>query len=276
MSERLKLIQDFVSSHHDLAARALEEMAPDVAGTLLESVSEQMSVTVLAAMLPYHAARCIEILPLESAARYLTALPARKAALILRNIAPAQHSKFLDAMPKRHSLRISLVLDYPRGLAGAWIHPLTLALPLECSVSDAQQRLINDDYSQFGLVYVVDNQGCLCGMVSVPKLFMQTAEGATIQEILMPCGDPIAAASSLARAAAHPDWSETDFMPVVDRDGAFAGILRYAELRAAMVGTRAPEHSAGETQDLFALSERFYAGLADVMTISLSRHPLTP
>ena len=101
MSERLRLAEHFIKTHGQDAARALEELPPDIAGSLIDRVSDPLSMAALKALFPYRSAKVISAMPPESASRYLAALPAREAAAILRHTDRLLRTKLIDLMPRQ-------------------------------------------------------------------------------------------------------------------------------------------------------------------------------
>ena len=266
----MRLIQDFVAADSALAARALEELAPDVAGALIDTVADPVSVTVLAAMLPHHAARCIATLPPEGAVRYLSKLTSRQASLILRNLPSPTRTALLAGMPTAQAMRIRLTLNHAATAVGAWMYPVTLSLPIDCDLAEAKRRLKAEENYPFNQIYVVDKSGKLLGMVMVAQLFSQADDSVSIRDILRSNERPVHSGLSLAQAMSGTDWNRADFLPVTDREGTFIGILRYADLRAAMARVSSSGEVDGPDRKVLGITENIYLSLADLLSVCLS------
>lgn len=269
MSERLRIVEEFVAADSALAARALEPLDPEAASALIEQVDDSKSVTVLAAMLPQNAARCIDALPTESAARYLAALRLRHIVRILRNLSSDKQKNLLRGLPAALAMRVRLSLSYSPDQAGGWMHPLVLSLPADCSIAEARDRVTADSGYEFSLLYTVDEEGKLGGAVSIPVLFAYADETRTIAQIAQPADGFIPASASLVSAAGHPGWEMAEILPVTDPDGVLIGILRYADLRSALARDgRSKTFSAD--REVFDIAEKLCLGLADFLIVCLS------
>jgi magnesium transporter len=250
-------------------ARYLEEHPPAAASSLIHAVPDALSARIFQAMLPYHAAKCFDHLPVETAAQYLSNLESRFAASILRYMRAVRQRTILGTMPPQAAARIAILLRYSHAVVGAWLNPTILCLPPTARIADAKARIVTDSYADYHRVYVVDAEHRPTGFVQMYDLLLMD-DARLLSEFAQPLPPPLPANLSLDLALDHESWRGSDYLPVTDRAGQLVGILRYADLRAAT--TRMQERAAEEdlSGTLMDLAETCYLGLADVINTSLA------
>jgi Mg/Co/Ni transporter MgtE len=269
MSERLQLAAHFIGNHGQPAARALEALPADIAGSLIDTISDPLSLAALKSMLPYHAAKCISALAPAAGSKYLAALPPREAAAILRHTKEASRKDLIDLLPRRQAVRVSLILGYPQSLVGAWMDPLTLSLPTTSTVADAKKRITNEGYDH-GTVFIVDENNKVRGSVSLVHLLLQAKDDIPLSALREDVPDALHGSLTLERAFDAKGWSGNDVLPVIDRNDRFIGVLRYAELRRALIKPSIAAHAADGGDNLLGITEACYLGLADLMATTLA------
>lgn len=269
MPDKFDLALDISTTHPQAVARYLEEFSPASASSFIDAVPDVLSRQILETMLPYHAAKCIGCLPVAAAARYVGALEARFAASILRHTNEPTREAVIAAMPRTSAARISVLLRYPLSVIGAWLNPTILVLPMDCRVADAKERLTADGFADYHRIYVVDANRRLKGFVRLIRL-LQGDDTRQLGEYLENLPPPLRANTTLEMALDEPNWRSHDYLPVVDRHEILIGVLRYAELRAAVSKPKMQAVNGDLPGTFLDLAETCYLGLADVMNSSLS------
>ncbi len=269
MPGKFELAAQFAEVYPQEAARILEELVPAYSSVFIDAVPDGQSLGILSSMLPYHAAKCVALLTTGAAAKYLGNLDPKVAANIFRHIPKESADAILEALPRRSAVRISLILDYSPSMVGAWLEPNVLTLPSDCSVGEAKKRLANEQYADFHRIYVVDDSHNLKGLVRLASLF-GADDANSLEKYLQPFPSTLRASTSLDSALSHPAWSNSDYLPVVDRRRRFLGVLRFAVLRTAnsKPQTAKPEENVAAT--ILDLAETCYIGLAEAMSASLA------
>ena len=269
MQGKLALAAEFAGSYPEQAARVLEELLPGDASTFIDNVVDKQSASLLASMLPYNAGKCIAALSADSAARYAGNIDPKIAASILRHVPASKVDEIVKLLPRRRAVQISILLSYPQSMVGAWLEPNVLTLHQDCTVAEARKRLLNEDYADFHRIYVEDSKRNLKGFVRLVRLISDDPDRA-LGNMLEPCMGTLRANTSLVSALSDQAWKNSDYLPVVDREQKFLGVIRFTVLRSAASGQKATtvNHSASGT--FLDLAEACYLGLADVMSASLS------
>ena len=267
-SETLKFAQHFVENHSYEAARAIEELPSDVAGDFLNAISNRASESVLAAMVPYHAARCVEAMKALPAAKYLSDITAQASSRILRQVSSESRQNLLAAMPRHKALYVSLLLSYPQSLVGAWMDPAVYPLDADESVNIAKNKISSQHYSH-SVVYVVDNNNHLLGGVSLIDLIQHKDENASLKSIAKDAVTPIFASTTIGRAIKPETWEMHDILPVIDRERQLIGVVRYGDLRRATSSPPNVKSALNDDRNLLGITESFCLGLADLIKTSL-------
>lgn len=270
MPDKLILAQQFVENYPQAAARALEELTTSTAASFIDTVPDKNSARLLASMLPYYAAKCVSYLSADAAGRYLGDLEPRAIANILRHTPEETRLVVLSKLPHHLRTRVAIILNYSQAMVGAWIEPTVLALPLNRTVGEAKSRLGEEAYVDFHRLYVLSEDHRVVGFVRLSDLF-RYPDYSSLSDCLEPIAQTLRASTSLDRAIEDNFWTETDYIPVVDRRDRFLGVLRYADLRRAQSRPRSAAAAEGDISSGFMdLAESCYLGMANVMNTSLA------
>jgi Mg/Co/Ni transporter MgtE len=273
VTDTFDLLIDIANTHAHVVARYLEEHPPEASAALIHAVPNATSTKIFQSMLPYHAAKCLTHLPHEAAVGYLSALEARFAATILRHTRDETRRQLLGRMTPQAAARVGILLRYSHSVVGAWLNPTILVLPGDLKIADARTRLKADSYADYHRIYVVDSEHRPAGFVQMHHL-LHADDSDQLHEYVEALPTALPANMSLDQALEIDSWRNTDYLPVVDREGQLIGILRYADLRAAT--SKLPNRKIeGDLSDtMMDLAESCYLGLADVLNTSLAAENL--
>ena len=276
MSYKFELAEHFAKCHPQTSARVLEEVPPEVSMEFIQAMPLQHGARLLASMLPYPAAKCIARLPENVAARYLSELEIRTITRILHHVAKEKREQILGRLPWRIAARVSLILNYSQATVGAWIEPAVLTLPLDGTTGKARERLSDEGYPDCDRIYVVNEIHHLKGTIPLISLIQATDEDLLLDRILKPVTHILKASATLEMAVNNPGWQNHDYLPVIDRQERFLGVLRHATLLSVLAGPRAKRTEQGSSETLLDIAETCYLGLANILSTSLSvKNPMT-
>ena len=221
-------------------------------------------------MLPYHAAKCLETMPRDTAAKYLAQLNPKQAASILRQSIEATRTELIHSLPRLQASRLSRLLSYPRTLVGAWMDPVILSLPVESRVGEAKKRIFTEKYD-YRIIFTVDIDNRVVGSVSLVELLKFSKDQASIIDIRQSTTNPIFASTTLDRAINADGWSDSDVLPVIDREEKLVGVLRFADLREALNRPSPDVHSSTDSNSLVNITEICCLRLADLIVTTLAK-----
>lgn len=270
MSERLKLAEYFVEHYSTVAVGALQQMPTNAAGEMIEAIDDSISVSTLRSMLPAAAAKCLASVPPDSSAKYLNRMGAKEVAAILRHMKESRRKELLRKLSRRHSVRVSILLRYPRPLVGAWMDSVTVCFQTKTSISDAKLQVVDEGYA-YSDIYVVGDDNRVLGAVPFIDLMQLSETDGSVAVVMKPAAKPIYASLTLRQAIEWSDWSEQDTLPVIDRDQKLIGIVRFVDLWGAMTASSSFGRNDVSNSQVFGITEVCCLGLADLMTAVLSQ-----
>lgn len=261
MAAAADLTLSFLRRHPESAAGVLETLDADTAAAFLQGVPPRLAAPVLAAMLPFYTARCLELTGEDFAAGLLPEMPAAAAAAILRRLPPALTDKLLARLPARAVFRLRLLLRYPATAVGAWMEPDVPVLPAGVTVCDAWERLREEAGALDRFLYVVDREQRLQGRVASAEL-LRADNDMPIERLTVTAPHALAARGDLTAAIEQSAWRECDPLPVLARDGRFLGVAHYAMLRHAETAALDGRQGSVLGDTLMELMEAYWTGLA--------------
>ncbi|WP_304118720.1 magnesium transporter [Mycolicibacterium bacteremicum] len=205
-----------------LAAADLQALGPlldrDDATELFESIDDELSARVLAAMTPQHAAAAVGALDLDHSAD------------VLREMKDVPREGLLSALPQARADTLRGLLRWPADSVAAHMVPEALTVRPEMTVGDAVAAIRTDaatlrsDSRTGAYVYVTDADNRLLGVVAFRDLVLSdsgdSVSALTDRDVLSvsPLTDAEAAAQALM------DYNLVA-VPVVDDDNRLLGIL---------------------------------------------------
>lgn len=241
------------------AARILERGSPAEAAALLGQVAPGVSARALALLSPRFAANCFRELSPETQREVLGDLSPTVAAALLRHSPEAAREALLAGLPEDIAEPIRSALTYPRDSAGALAstEALTLSgdLPVECAVEllGAQASRVPDR------IVILDRRRRVLGGLRTATLCWAPS-GATVGSLALETLS-VVRADAPAATAAGDRRREVLPAPVVDRSGAFLGVLDPASLPGAV----RREAARPATELLVDFSELCWFGLSGVL-----------
>lgn len=256
MSGTQELAAAYLSLHAERAARLLESMPVQQANAVLNAVDVATAAPVLGHMLPTSAAICLERQAPADSALLLEKLGSQEAVAVLRHLSVAQREAVLACLGPKWLMAFKLLLSYPTGTVGAWVEPLVLTLPDDCTAGEARERIARAEQVVQARVYVLDRSRRLRGAVRGLAL-LQVPSRKKLASILEPAA-ALWARDPLAAAQEHPVWERHTEAPVVNRDEEFIGVISYADLRRAsrnsnLVGAPHGDRELAEVTELIAI-----------------------
>ncbi len=237
--KQLGLALAFLQSKPAAAARLLELQPPAEVAAFLADVPYAHTAGVFERMLPHYAAEICQHMPPETCVATLTPLNNRAIAAVLRNLPTKTKKQIIDLLPEKVKLTLRIIFTYADDSVGAWMIPNGLALPSNCKIGEALERVaghgIENDHV---LIPIVDREGLLQGEVTFHKL-IRAANDMPITSIMQPAELRLLGRANLEAEVRNPGWQARDTLPVVDSAAKLVGILRHTDLRRGLAqGTR--------------------------------------
>jgi magnesium transporter len=201
--------------------RLLEGAPAKVATTVLERLTPDTAVDVIANADAHHVAKMLESMD-----------PARAAPLLARLDGEVRRERLMLLKPQAANELESLV-SYPAGTAGALMDPRVTTFRREATVRQVLARLRSARDRRITDVYLVGDSGRLSGLAP-----LQDLAGASPADSLEALAQPVAAAvratTSREEVVETMGQFKLSSVPVVDVDGRLLGIIRHSALVAAV------------------------------------------
>jgi Mg/Co/Ni transporter MgtE len=221
------LTEGYLERHPAAAARSLARLDERDVADLIASSPAHLSAGVLAHMTTGMAVRCLEQLQPKTAAEIAAYMPAQAAVPRLRLMSRDRLQLLLSNLPRLSAARLRLHLRYPETAIGALIDTDVLTLGQELRVGDALRQIRHSRARQNHSLYVLDDRRHLAGMVDISDLLAQ-ADRVPVFRIQQKVPVVFNVRASIHAVDDHPAWLNHDALPVVNRSGAFQGVLQRA------------------------------------------------
>ena len=279
MDAESRLTLAYLNAHPLEAVKQLEGWpAADVAAVLAD-YSDGDIAAALEHAAPHLAADVLALWPRDRTADILAVLPAPAAIGVLRQFTPEIQRELLTRLDTVVGVGLRSNILYPEGTAGSLADPRMLTLAPDISVSTALEWIKRNPQRATYYHYVVERDGALAGMVTTKQLLIAepTQLVATIMTDQLETIPAEAAGEELLQ---HPQWRRYAILPVVDRDGALVGALRYQTLQR--VGDQSGVPAAGnvlsdaliQVWEVYALvGLRIMTDMAHVVETSMGEAP---
>ncbi|MBI1283588.1 MAG: CBS domain-containing protein [Thiobacillus sp.] len=265
----------FMRGHPAQAARVLESLPADEAAVLFAQVPARLGAEVLAAMLPYRAAHCIESLGDARALELLAQMGTQPTVAVLRHLPEPRRQRLITGLPTAAAVASTLLLGFAEDTLGAWANPDVVVLPADTRATHALERMRQAPASQSQL-FVADRERRLAGIVHLGTL-LQAPEGATLGTLMQRAAHVLAAHSPLSAAPAHPGWEGSSVLPVVEPGERLVGVMtRDALTRALRRVALSPARSDGEPTLPVLLARGYWQALSGLLEAGLALLPRVP
>ena len=264
MSAARDLVEAYVASFPDDAARDVERADPGAAAALVEALDDDAAATLLRRVTPGHAARVLEALEPRRAAAVLEAVPLGIVSNVMRRPSRETAEALLDEMPadRREALRHQLA--YPADCAAGVMDALVPAIPAAATAAEARAIIERQADRLYYYLYVIDAEHRLAGVFDMAEL-LRAAPQDTVRSVMRTDVTWLAADAALESVFAHPGWRDLDALPVVDADRRFIGMIRHQRMRQ-LLAARGPADDGNEgVRTVIALGEIYWLGLCGLL-----------
>ena len=242
------LQREFLQRHPEEAARQLEALPPPEIAETLGRQQLEVRVAVVDRMATDVGVLLLNAIPEAEATEILARLDIARAAQFLAGLEDERRDQVLAGLEPRLARNIQTVLSYPPQTAGSIMDPRVSLFRPDMTVADAIARLRELKRRNVRVVFTVDGENRLVGLVEVQDLAL-----ADLDTRLSEIARPIAAA---VNDTAHQDevvrafdqYRLTD-LPVIDLDGRLIGVVRYSALVTA-----AQEQASARFQTMVGVS----------------------
>ncbi len=227
------LTRRFGALYPDELASLLETLPVGDVVQLLRQSSGADAAALVNRIRPDAAVDVLDALPVE-AFRDLAPLldPGRTASLVAR-LDPDRRSQLLAALERGLSEELTTLMTYPSDSAGGIMDPRVTTFRPESTVRDAVKRIRRLGKKRISDVFLIDGDGLLVGAVALQDL-VAAEPGDRLVDLQQPQAVSIRAMAPRDEVIELFEGSRAASIPVVDFQGRVLGVIRQAELVAAV------------------------------------------
>lgn len=236
----------FLQSRPETAARVFNELDPEDAAALLETIPGRLAGPIVGRMAPYAAARCIELLSPDRSAGTVRGMAYLDSVSVLRLVSAPCFEAILEQLPKRLANEIRHSLTYPRQTVGANMDPRVDWLDEEDRVADALKIARRPTSRIVSHIFLVGTGRRFVGAVRLADL-LRSDPNTPLSEISDHTVRPLSNRARLANVVSAEGWDEYPILPVVGRKNNLLGGLSRKVLREKLAAppddTTAPQNA---------------------------------
>ncbi len=265
----------FLESHPADAARVLERIAPKNVAALLSDAPLRLAAPALRAMLPLHAARCLESLADDAVSGLLRAMGLQSGVAVLHYVPESRRNDLLAQLPTALAMAFRLLLGYPEDTVGAWMDPRALAMPGDTTAETVLRRLREADGENDASIFVIGPDQRLLGQADLPDV-LRAAADAPLSKVMHEMHFTLPARAAIRGVEEHAGWNDYQMLPVVEREDRFIGALDRGVLARALLRTRRAEPSGGYSDVIANVASAYWLGVASLIQLIVALLPVTP
>ncbi len=264
----------FMRNHPAQAAQVLESLPPDEAAALFDQTPARLGATVLTAMLPHRAAHCIAALTNARALELLTLMGTQPTVTLLRHLPEPRRKLIITGLPTTTALASTLLLGYAEDTLGAWADPDVVMLTADTRATHALEHLRHAPAHP--LVFIIDHERRLVGSVNLGAL-LQAPDGATLATLMQRPVHVLTAHAPLSATPAHPGWTSSSVLPVVEPGDRLVGVMTRDALSRALRRTAPPSATTSAEITLpMLLARTYWQALSGLLEGGLALLPKVP
>jgi magnesium transporter len=227
------LSQRFLLDFPHEAARLLEAMPADEAARLLAAQPPHAALRAWQALASDAALRTLQLLPDELALHLLAEAEPVASVAALAQFEPATREAWLRRLHPEVALELRALLAYPDDCAGRMMDPRVSPLRSGMTVAEALERLRQIRRSGLRELFVIDDEGRLAGRAEVQDLALAVPQ-LPLADITRPVLAFVSELDPREDVVAVLQAQPITALPVVNLSGRFVGVIRQAELVAAV------------------------------------------
>jgi magnesium transporter len=227
------LTQRFLLDYPHEAARLFEAMPAAEAAALLAAQPTHAALRAWQVLAPDVALQTLELMPPALASHLLAEAEPLASVAVLTQLKPGPREAWLQSLDSEVAQELRGLLAYPDDCAGRMMDPRVSPLRSGMSVADALERLRQIRRNGLRELFVIDDEGRLVGRVEVQDLALAARE-LPLADITRPVVAFVSELDPREEVVEVLQGQPITTLPVVNLSGRFIGVVRQAELVAAV------------------------------------------
>ncbi|HXV60140.1 MAG TPA: hypothetical protein VEK15_05560 [Vicinamibacteria bacterium] len=230
MNLEKNIADTFATSRPSDAARVLETLGENDLRELLDESDLRAAATVVEALTPLEASRCLCLVSASRAAEILYELPLDRAADLLRRVGEGAREAILSHLPEPRRRPLQKLLSFPEQTAGAMMEPRVESFPQGMTVEATLRKIRQPGSHLRYYLYILDDDLVLTGVASLREIASASVRK-TLRSIMTRPVHSLSARAGKNAILEHPGWRRYPLLPVVDEAGRLIGVFRYETFR---------------------------------------------
>ncbi len=219
------LLQAFLESQPNHAARAFETIETDEKVQLLGKIPELTGAGLLERLAPHSAADLLVRLDELRAVSILQQMSLRAAAVVCRQLDPAVRDGLLGKLPADRQNTIRELTEYPPESAGSLMQTKVVSLLIDLTAEQAISEIRRAPRDALHYLYVSDRTGELAGVLNMRDL-MLAEPNSPIEPLVR--RNVLTVPATMGGKEVFQLMRDQQFLalPVVDLDGKLVGVVQ--------------------------------------------------
>lgn len=225
------MVRQFFEQDPILAAHSLETMEEELAVSVLAALPSTRVAEIFTLLQPELAAKLLQHLSEEQLSTIVPKLNAEQGAALFLRLSEEERRHLLDRLPEKSKLQIQEVLTYPENSAGRIMNTDFLSFHSDIKVKNAIQRirLMARKKHTASYAYVVDKENHLVGVMNMRDLMLAPGD-ATLESVMRK--EVFMVNCFMDREPLAEEFSKRRYFaaPIVDHDNHLLGVVKAEQL----------------------------------------------
>jgi magnesium transporter len=249
-----------LSSYPGEAARRLEKLPVEEIDRILRAHPPSLTVRVWEQLAPDVAVRLLNTVEAKTATAALNRMDPNHAAMLLAGLDEEGREAHLKRLTTAVANDIRSILAYPADSAGSLMDTRVITFRPEMTVRQALSRLRMSKRKGVRVLFVVDDDRHLLGVVSIQDLAVAAA-GARLDAMMRAAPTSVEAITPREEVVERLEQHPLTDLPVLDFEGRLMGVIRYQVLVNAVEDEASVKMQTmvGASKDERALSKISFA-----------------
>lgn len=255
----------YLKHHPRDSIRVLETARAEELHAFIDSLGSEVKANVLGHLLPQTAAGYLTRAGAERSAEVVGQLRSATAARVLAAVSQNQRREILEHLPLEKKTNIRHLLRYPDDSVGALMLTTTLACRVDANVRRAKQLVRRFTHVELPMMVVVDDDMRPVGLVSISNL-LRAREREPIDAHMRFIPARLRAHAEVRTVLSLPVWDTEEYVPVVETDERYVGLLPKASLHNHALAARGTtEKSDDLATTLLDVADLFWRPAAETL-----------
>lgn len=226
------LLEIFVESHPEEAARAFETLSTSAALRLFRTLPVRVAGPLVERLSPIVLAPFLQDLEVERIRELLGEISPREGSSLVQQLDEAKREEVLGGLEPSVAKPLRELAKYPAGTAGEFMEPRVASLAIDMTAQQVISKIRKTPREALHYLYVTQRDGKLIGVINMRDLLLASPRDPI---------EPFVNQNVISIPDTMPREEVVDLMrdrgfvalPVVDYDGRLVGVVKHQEVLEA-------------------------------------------